>query len=142
MIGRILSSVFGCPTIAADQSLNELLRGVDPIGAVRCAIAPHRWEGEQHAGDRLPVRSSEPGSHEGRGCWEAALNWPLPPRPGFYLLDEARRHVITYLDWVTHDLARGPSPDELRREIERAAGRLLEIALALRDLLDDGDGAM
>jgi hypothetical protein len=30
----------------------------------------------------------------------------------------------------------------LRREIERAAGRLLEIALALRDLLDDGDGAV
>jgi hypothetical protein len=63
-------------------------------------------------------------------------------RQGLYLIDEARRHVITYLDWVTHDLARGPSPDELRREIERAAGRLLEIALALRDLLDDGDGAM
>lgn len=79
---------------------------------------------------------------KGEARWEAALNWPLPPRPGFYLLDEARRHVITYLDWVTHDLARGPSPDELRRGIERAAGRLLEIALALRDLLDDGDGAM
>jgi hypothetical protein len=30
----------------------------------------------------------------------------------------------------------------LRREMERAAGRLLEIALALRDFLDDGDGAM
>ena len=43
---------------------------------------------------------------------------------------------------LTHDLARGPSPDELRREMERAAGRLLEIALALRDFLDDGDGAM
>jgi hypothetical protein len=26
---------------------------------------------------------------------------------GFYLLDEACRHIITYLDWVTHDLARG-----------------------------------
>jgi hypothetical protein len=78
----------------------------------------------------------------GEGGWEAALNWPLPPHPGFYLLDEARRHVIAYLDWVTHDLARGPSPDELQREIERAAGRLLEIALALRDFLDDDDSAV
>ena len=79
---------------------------------------------------------------KGEVGWEAALNWPLPPHPGFYLLDEARRHVITYLDWLTHDLARGPSPDELRREIERASGRLIEIALALRDFLDNGDGAM
>ena len=79
---------------------------------------------------------------KGEAGWEAALNWPLPPDSGFYLLDEARRHIVACLDWVTHDLARGPSPDELRREMERAAGRLLEIALALRDFLDDGDGAM
>ncbi len=79
---------------------------------------------------------------KGEAGWEAALNWPLPPDAGFYLLDEARRHIIAYLDWVTHDLARGPSPDELRREIERAAGRLLEIALALRDFLDDDDSAV
>ena len=63
-----------------------------------------------------------PESMKGEAGWEAALNWPLPPHPDFYLLDEARRHIIAYLDWVTHDLARGPSPDELRREIERAAG--------------------
>ena len=83
-----------------------------------------------------------PESMKGEAGWEAALNWPLPPHPDFYLLDEARRHIIAYLDWVTHDLARGPSPDELRREIERAAERLLEISMALRDFLDDGDGAM
>jgi hypothetical protein len=49
--------------------------------------------------------------------WEAALNWPFPPNPGFYLLEEARRHIITYLDWVTHDLARGPiaTRDRARR---------------------------
>ncbi|HUC12062.1 MAG TPA: hypothetical protein VL985_16800 [Stellaceae bacterium] len=76
---------------------------------------------------------------KGRDGWDAALNLPLPPRPEFYLLDEARQHVVAYLDWVTHDLARGPSPDELRREIERAAERLLEISLALRALLDRGD---
>ena len=74
--------------------------------------------------------------------WEAALDWPLPPHPSFYLLEEARRHIIAYLDWVTHDLARGPSPDELRRVIERAAERLLEISLALRDFLANGDGEM
>ena len=74
--------------------------------------------------------------------WEAAPNRPCPPNPDFCLLGEARRHIINYLDWVTHDLARGPSSDELQREIERAAGRLLEISLALRDFLDEGDGAM
>ena len=74
--------------------------------------------------------------------WEAALNWPLPPNPSFYLLEEARRHIITHLDWVTHDLARGPTPGELRRAIEHAAERLLEISLALRDILDQGNGAM
>jgi hypothetical protein len=90
--------------------------------------------------DRREILSLE--SMKGEAGWEAALNWPLPLHPDFYLLDEARRHIITYLDWLTHDLARGPSPDELRREIERAAGRLLEISLALRDFLDDRDGAM
>jgi hypothetical protein len=39
---------------------------------------------------------------KGEAGWAAALNLPLPPRPGFYLLDEARRHVIACLDWVTH----------------------------------------
>ena len=58
---------------------------------------------------------------KGEAGWDAALNLPLPPRPGFYLLDEARRHVIAYLDWVTHDLAQGPPPDELRRGIDHAA---------------------
>jgi hypothetical protein len=76
---------------------------------------------------------------KGEAGWDAALSWPLPPHPDFYLLDEARQHVIAYLDWVTHDLAQGPSPDELRREIERAAGRLLEISLALRIVLDSGN---
>jgi hypothetical protein len=81
----------------------------------------------------LEAMKGEPG-------WQAALNWPLPPHPGFYLLDEARQQVITYLDWVTHDLAQGPPPEELRCEIDRAAKRLLEISLAVRALFDDGDG--
>jgi hypothetical protein len=73
---------------------------------------------------------------KGEAGWDAALNLPLPPRPGFYLLDEARQHVIAYLDWVTHDLAQGPPPDELRRQIDHAAARLLEISLALCVVLD------
>jgi hypothetical protein len=68
---------------------------------------------------------------------DAALNLPLPPCPGFYLLDEARQHVIAYLDWITHDLARGLPPDALEREIYRAATRLLEISLALCVVLDN-----
>jgi hypothetical protein len=92
------------------------------------------------AADRHEILSLE--AMKGEAGWEAALNWPLPPHPDFYLLDEARRHIITYLDWVTHDLARGPSPSELGGEIERATARLLEISLALRDFLDNGDGAM
>ncbi len=56
------------------------------------------------ATDGHEILSSE--SMKGEAGWEAALNWPLPPHPDFYLLDEARRHIIAYLDWVTHDLAR------------------------------------
>ena len=73
---------------------------------------------------------------QGEAVWDAALNLRLPPGPGFYLLEAARQHVISYLDWVTHDLAQGPPPDELRREIDHAAARLLEISLALCVVLD------
>ena len=79
---------------------------------------------------------------KGEAGWEAALNWPFPPNPDFYLLEEVGRHIITYPDWVTHDLARGPTPGELRCEIEHAAERLLEVSLVLRAFLDKGDGAM
>ena len=68
--------------------------------------------------------------------WDVALNWPFPPHPDFHLLEEARQRVITYLDWVTHDLARGPSADQLRREIERATERLIEVSLALQAFFD------
>jgi hypothetical protein len=40
---------------------------------------------------------------------------------------------------VTHDLAQGPPPDELRRQIDHAAARLLEISLALCVVLDSDD---
>ena len=73
---------------------------------------------------------------KGEPGWEAALYLPIPPAPDFHLLEEARRHVITYLDWITHDLGRGPPPDELRQKIDHAAARLLEISFALYGLLD------
>ena len=98
--------------------------------------------GAQDAGNCLPARSFELAGNEGRSRLGRRAELAIAAKPGLYLLEEARRHIITYLDWVTHDLARGPSPGELRREIEHAAERLLGILLALRDLLDDGDGAM
>ena len=36
---------------------------------------------------------------KGEAAWDAALNLPLPAATGFYLLEEARQHVISYLDW-------------------------------------------
>jgi hypothetical protein len=77
---------------------------------------------------------------EGEAGWDAALNLPFPTGPRFYLLEAARQHVISYLDWVTHDLAQGPSSDELQREIDRAAVRLLEIARALQRALETNEG--
>jgi hypothetical protein len=76
---------------------------------------------------------------KGEAGWDAALHLPLPPGPDFYLLEAARQHVISYLDWVTHDLAQGPPSDQLRHEIERATARLLEIAGALQRVLETSD---
>jgi hypothetical protein len=78
---------------------------------------------------------------KGETSWDAALE-PFPPHPDFHLLEEARQRVITYLDWVTHDLAQGPSADQLQREIERATERLLEVSLALRAFFNRGSCAL
>jgi hypothetical protein len=61
--------------------------------------------------------------------WGTTLYLRIRPDPDFHLLKAARRHLITYLNRITHGLARGPSPDELRRKVERAAAQLLEIFL-------------
>jgi len=47
------------------------------------------------------------------------------------LLWEARQQVITYIDWYSNDGAPTSSPDEVKREINRAAARLIEICLAI-----------
>ena len=77
---------------------------------------------------------------KGEAAWDAALNLSLPPAPRFYLLEAARQHVISYLDWVTHDLAQGPPSDQLRREIDRASVRLLEIARAIQRVHETSEG--
>jgi hypothetical protein len=76
--------------------------------------------------------------HEGRDQLGCSTELAIPSAPDFYLLEEARQRVITYLDWVTHDLTRGPSADQLRREIEHATERLMEVSLALRAFFDRG----
>jgi hypothetical protein len=52
------------------------------------------------------------------------------------LLERARQEVLTYLDFVTHDLVQGASFAEVRREIDRAAERLTEIADHWPDALE------
>ena len=63
--------------------------------------------------------------------WHAALTMPLPDAPDIALLDQARRWVLLYLDWVTGDLALRAPPNELARAIKLGADRLREIALAM-----------
>jgi hypothetical protein len=36
---------------------------------------------------------------------------------------------LTYLDWVSHDVASAGDADQIRKEITRAAARLIEIPL-------------
>jgi hypothetical protein len=47
------------------------------------------------------------------------------------LLDAARGQVLLYLDWVMNDMIQVDDAWTVRREIERATDRLLEIAEAL-----------
>jgi hypothetical protein len=65
-----------------------------------------------------------------------ALSFPLPENPDTELLDRARQEVLTYLDWVAHDVAFAGDVDEIRREITRAAARLIEISIHWRAACD------
>jgi hypothetical protein len=62
---------------------------------------------------------------------EAALTFPLPPRPSVELLDEARQDILDHLDELTCDLDDEAPVEEVRRAMERATTRLLEISLRL-----------
>jgi hypothetical protein len=64
--------------------------------------------------------------------WEPALSFPLPENPSVELLDRARQEVLTYLDWVVHDVASTGDADLISTEIKRAAERLFEISLHWR----------
>jgi hypothetical protein len=63
--------------------------------------------------------------------WEPALSYLLPENPPLKLLERARDHVLTYLDWVATDLASRGDADAIRKEINRAATRLIQISLLL-----------
>ena len=68
--------------------------------------------------------------------WEPALTLPLPPQPSLELLEVARQDILTFLDWVSHDVAQ-VDPDGAKHQIQRAAARLIEIAAATPAALSD-----
>ena len=68
--------------------------------------------------------------------WEHALTCPLPPSISYELLNDLREDVITYLQFVTHDLVQGGPPAALR-EIQRVADRLTRITAMTPRALDD-----
>jgi hypothetical protein len=59
--------------------------------------------------------------------WEPALAYPLPPDPTIELIDDAIDQVLNFLSWVTSEVAQKDAP-LAKREIERAAARLIELA--------------
>src|ERR1700731_1857782 len=63
--------------------------------------------------------------------WEPALSYLLPENPPLESLERARDQVLTYLDWVASDLASSGDADAIRKEINRAATRLIQILLLL-----------
>lgn len=68
--------------------------------------------------------------------WERVLTLPLPRRPSLELLDAARAQVLSYLDWVMHEMVQTESLPTIRQEIARACDRLTEIADALPAALE------
>jgi hypothetical protein len=61
--------------------------------------------------------------------YEAALSLPLPETPSIDLLGKARSYVLAYLDFVSHNVAPDGDAAVITAEINRAAARLIEIAL-------------
>jgi len=66
--------------------------------------------------------------------WEPALSYLLPENPPLELLERARDQVLTYLDWVASDLASSGDADAIRKEINRAATRLIQLSLSCHSL--------
>ena len=61
--------------------------------------------------------------------WEPALTYPLPPEPSIELIDDAIDQVLNFLSWITEQVAQKDAVTA-KREIERAAARLIELAEA------------
>ena len=59
--------------------------------------------------------------------WEYALTCPLPPWTIYEDLQIRRADVLSYLEFLTHDLAQS-DPERAVTEIQRAADRLKRIA--------------
>jgi hypothetical protein len=68
--------------------------------------------------------------------WDPILTLPLPKNPSLELLDVTRRQVLLYLDWIMHEMVQIDDSWTVRRELERATDRLLEIAAALPAALE------
>jgi len=68
--------------------------------------------------------------------WEPILTLPLPKNPTVQLLDAARGQVLLYLDWIMNEMIQVDNPWKVRREIERATDRLIEIAEALPSAME------
>jgi hypothetical protein len=88
----------------------------------------------------LPVLTMEamaPEVCDADRVFEPAMSFPLPPNPDSRLLNEARRQVLAYLDWITTENGvKSEGPDWSVHEIRRACARLVEITEILPAALD------
>jgi hypothetical protein len=66
--------------------------------------------------------------------WKPALSYLLPENPPLELLERARDQVLSSLDWVASDLASSGDVDAIRKEINRAATRLIQLSLSCHSL--------
>jgi uncharacterized protein (DUF433 family) len=65
-----------------------------------------------------------------RPFFTAALTLRL--QPSFAELDNARDHLIDFMNWASLDFVETADAEQFRAEIIRAAERLIEVSLALR----------
>jgi hypothetical protein len=83
----------------------------------------------------------------GQQGWKEAMTLPLPRNPSRELLEKARADVIQYLDYYSEKIANDrmeydDTQFELQGLIEKVAGRLWEITLALYTVVNqESDGA-
>lgn len=79
--------------------------------------------------DDLPVLTIAILEANHHNNWEPALTYPLPPRPDIDLIDMAIDEVLNGLSFITSEVAQKDA-ERARRDIERAAARLIELTQA------------